>query len=206
MPALAITDHNCLTGAIRFYDKAKNLGIKPIIGAEVAVEGGYHLTLLCKDLKGYSNLCRLLTEAHLSNKGGDPQVTGGMLRKYGSGLIALSGCRKGEIPTLVGKGKAEPARKAAHFYREVFGGDFFIELVHYPSREGVRNIYRLAGFAGEEHLPTVATNNVHYAETEEYAIKELLNAVDRNIPVYRLKDHRTVEQYLKSQDEMASLF
>jgi len=68
MPAMALTDHNRLTGAIRFYEKAISLGIKPITGAEVDMEGSYHLTLLCKDLNGYTNLCRLLTEAHLSNR------------------------------------------------------------------------------------------------------------------------------------------
>jgi len=206
MPALALTDHNRLTGAIRFYEKARNMGIKPIIGAEVTVEGEYHLTLLCKDIKGYSSLCRLLTEAHLSNKGRNPQVAKSMLQKHSSGLIALSGCSKGEIPTLIRKGKIELARKTAHIYREVFGDDFFIELIHYPSRKGMPDSYRLAHFAREECLPVVATNNVHYAEMEEYTIKELLNAIDQNIPVYRLKDYRTVEQYLKSQDEMISLF
>ena len=82
MPALALTDHNRLTGAIRFYEKAKNLGIKPIIGAEIDLEGGYHLTLLCKDRRGYSNLCRLLTGAQLSNQHGKPQATKAMLQKY----------------------------------------------------------------------------------------------------------------------------
>ena len=196
MPALALTDHNRLTGAIRFYEKAKNSGVKPIIGAEVTIEGGYHLTLLCKDIKGYSNLCRLLTEAHLSNRGRSPQATKDALQKYGSGLIALSGCSKGEIPTLVRKGKIELARKTTRFYREAFGDDFFIELIHYPSRKVIGDSYRLANLARGEGLPVVATNNVHYAETEEYAIKELLNAIDRNIPVCRLEDHRTVEQYL----------
>jgi len=192
MPALALTDHNRLTGAVRFYEKAKSLGIKPIIGAEITLEGGYHLTLLCKDIFGYSNLCRLLTEAHLSNKGGSPQVTKSMLSKHSSGLIALSGCSKGEIPTLIGEGKTELAREMAYFYREVFRDDFFIELIHYPSRKAMGDSYRLANFANEHSIPVVATNNVHYAETEEYAIKELLNAIDQNIPVSQLKDDRTV--------------
>ena len=75
MPAIALTDHNRLTGAIRFYEKAQAMGIKPIIGAEVDIEGGYHLTLLCKDSRGYSSLCRLLTEAHLSNQDRPPAAT-----------------------------------------------------------------------------------------------------------------------------------
>ena len=81
MPALAITDHNRLTGAVRFYERARALGVKPIIGAEIDLEGGYHLTLLCKSRQGYSNLCRLLTEAHLSNRDRQPQATREMLQR-----------------------------------------------------------------------------------------------------------------------------
>jgi error-prone DNA polymerase len=206
MPALALTDYNRLTGAVKFYEKARALGIKPIIGAEIDFDGGYHLTLLCTDMKGYSNLCRLLTEAHLSNRHRQPAVTREMLSKLHGGLIALSGCSRGEIPSLIGKGKDEQAKETAHFYREVFGDDFFMELIHYPSREAMSSSRRLAYFAGEEGIPLVATNNVHYAEMEEYRVKELLNAIDRNIPVSQLDGYRTVEQYIKSAEEMTELF
>ena len=206
MPALAITDHNRLSGAIRFYERARALGVKPIIGAEVDLEGGYHLTLLCKNRQGYSNLCRLLTEAHLSNRGRQPQATREMLQRLSSGLIALSGCSRGELPTWLERRNVGRAREAACFYREVFGEDFFVELIRYPSREGMVASYRLATFAVEENLPVVATNNVHYAEMEEYAVKELLSAIGRNVPVSELGCYRTVEQYLKSPQEMASLF
>jgi error-prone DNA polymerase len=206
MPALALTDHNRLTGAIRFYSKARAAGIKPILGAEVDLAGGYHLTLLCKNAGGYSNLCRLITKAHLSNRDRKPGATREMLRNYSSGLMALSGCSKGEIPALVAQGKHDKAEEAACFYREVFGKDFFIELIRYPSREGISDSYRLASFAQEDNLPIVATNNVHYAEIKEYRIKELLNAIDRIIPASQLEGYRTVEQYLKSQQKMMKLF
>jgi len=206
MPALAITDHNRLTGAIRFYEKARAFGIKPIIGVEVDLEGGYHLTLLCKDKEGYTSLCRLLTEAHLSNKGTQPLVTREMLSKFNKGLIALSGCGKGELPSLIRQGRVKEAQNAVHSYREIFKDDFFIELIRYPSRNGTSDSYRLANFAKEEGIPVVATNNVHYAEVREYKVKELLNAIDQNIPVSQLKNYRTVEQYLKSQKEMMKLF
>ncbi len=206
MSALALTDHNRLSGAIRFHERARALGVKPIIGAEVDLEGGYHLTLLCKNRQGYSNLCRLLTEAHLSNRGRQPQATREMLQRLSSGLIALSGCSRGELPTWLERRNVGRAREAACFYREVFGEDFFVELIRYPSREGMVASYRLATFAVEENLPVVATNNVHYAEMEEYAVKELLSAIGRNVPVSKLGCYRTVEQYLKSPQEMASLF
>ena len=206
MPALALTDHNRLTGAIRFYDKAKAVGIKPIVGAEIDLEGGHHLTLLCKNTKGYSNLCRVLTQAHLSNRDRKPKATREMLRNHSIGLIALSGCSKGEMLTLLSKGKRENVREATCFYREVFGKDFFIELTRYPSREGFSDSYQLASFATEESLPIVATNDVHYAELKGYRIKELLNAIDQNTPVSHLNGYRTAEQYLKSQKEMMKLF
>ncbi len=206
MPAIALTDHNRLTGAVRFYEKARATGIKPIIGAEVSTEGGSHLTLLGKDKQGYSNLCRLLSEAHLANRGKEPKATREMLGRFNAGLVALSGCSNGEIPLLVSQGETAEAKEVGHFYREIFGEDFFIELIRYPSREGMRESYRLAGFAKEEGIPVVATNNVHYAEAEDYRIKELLNAIDRNIPVSQLQGYRTVEQYLKSPKEMAGLF
>ncbi len=206
MTALALTDHNRLTGAIRFYDKARAMGIEPIIGAEVDLIGGHHLTLLCKNAEGYSNLCRLLTQAHLANRDRRPKATREMLLNYSGGLIALSGCDKGEIPALLNKGKLGKAKESARFYREVFGNEFFIELIRYPSREGFSSSRQLISFSEEDGLPVVATNNVHYAEPEGYRIKELLNAIDQNTPVSKLKGYRTVEQYLKSQNEMIRLF
>jgi error-prone DNA polymerase len=206
MPAIALTDHNRLTGAIRFYDKARAVGIKPIIGAEIGLECGYHLTLLCKNAEGYSSLCRLLTQSHLSNRDRKPKASREMLLSNCNGLIALSGCSKGEIPTLLGSGKRCKAREVACFYREVFGEDFFVELMRYPSREGFCYSRQLASFAKEENIPVVATNNVHYVEMNGYKTKELLNAIDQNIPVSQLHNHRTVEQYLKSQKEMIRLF
>ncbi len=206
MSALALTDHNRLTGAIRFYEKALALGIKPIIGAEIDLEGGYHLTLLCKDRQGYSSLCRLLTEAHLSNRQRQPRVTKEMLSGSGDGLIALSGCSRGDLPALLAEGETGKAGEAAQFYRKVFGDDFFIELIRCPSKDGMADSYRLAAFAGEQGIPVVATNNVHYAGMKEYKIKELLNAIYRNVPVSQLEVCRTVEQYLKSREEMIKLF
>jgi error-prone DNA polymerase len=206
MPAMALTDHNGLTGAIRFYEKATALGIKPIIGAEVDMEEGHHLTLLCKDKNGYSNLCRLLTAAHLSNRDHKPEATKEILQKFSDSLIILSGCSKGEIPQLINQGKGEEAKRVADYYRSVFGDDFFVELINYPSRKGVIDSYRLADFARRERIPVVATNNVHYVGMKGYAVKEMLNAIDQNIPVSELKGCRTVEQYLKSSSEMEELF
>lgn len=206
MPALALTDHNRLTGAIRFYDLSRKTGIKPIIGAEIDMEGGYHLTLLCKDMAGYSSLCRLLTAMHCSKRGAAASATRDMLYRYHQGLIALSGCYLGEIPFLLSKNEPERAARAAGFYREVFGDDFFIELTRYPSMDGTPLCYMLSSFAREQDIPAVATNNIHYLEMKNYRIRELLNAIGLIIPVGQLPGPRTVEQYFKSSAEMERLF
>jgi error-prone DNA polymerase len=206
MSALALTDHNRLTGAIRFYDAAKKLGIKPIIGAEINIEGGYHLTLLCKDMPGYSNLCRLLTAMHCSKSPDRPAATRSMLDSYHEGLIALSGCRLGEVPQLLIKGEPLGAARAAGFYREIFRHDFFIELIRHPSRRGAPTCYLLSSFAQEHGIPVVATNNVHHLGMRDYRIHELLNAIRLIVPVTQLPGPRTVEQYFKSPAEMERLF
>jgi len=206
MPALALTDHNRLTGAIRFYEKARKAGIKPIIGAEINCNGNFHLTLLCKNKEGYSNLCRLITEAHLSNRGKPPFVSKASLSELSGGLIALSGCHKGELYSFVRNGQIKEAKEVADFYKEVFGRDFYVELIRHPCREGMPATYQLAELTKEIGLPIVATNNVHYCEVGEYEIKEMLNAIDENIPVSQLTGFRTVEQYLKSTQEMERLF
>jgi len=148
----------------------------------------------------------LLTEAHLTNKGKKPAATRDMLAKYHDGLIALSGCSRGELSVLIAKGKIDLAKEAAGFYREIYGTDFFIELIRHPSSEALSDSYRLNSFAQEKNIPVVATNNVHYSEMEEYKIKELLNAIGQNTPVSQLSGYRTVEQYLKSPKEMMRLF
>ena len=191
MTAMALTDHNRLTGAIRFYEKARALGIKPIIGVEITLENDYHLTLLCKNRQGYSSLCRLITESHLSNKISETNATKEMIARFNEGLIALSGCDKGELPNLLKNGKIEQAKNASDFYRKIYGDDFFIELIRYPQREYAPDSYLLTDFAREESIPIVATNNVHYADMAQYRIKELLNAIDNNTPVSQLQGYRT---------------
>ncbi len=206
MPALALTDHNRLTGAIRFYDAAKKSGVKPIIGAEVDMEGGFHLTLLCRDMAGYSNLCRLLTAMHCGKRGAGPAATRSLLAAHHGGLIALSGCRLGEIPSLLCKGDRRGAELAAGFYREVFGEDFFVELARHPAREGTPQSFLLADFARSRDIPAVATNNVHHITLRDYRVRELLKAIGLIVPVAHLPGPRTVEQYFKSPAEMQRLF
>ena len=129
MPSLAVTDHDGLYGAIRFYKAAKEQGIKPIIGAELTLDGGYHLTLLAKNNLGYSNLCHLITRAQLDHSKGNPTIDFTTLANYASDIVCLSGCSKGEIPGLLLAGKKEQVQAATREYLEIFGRDnFFVEL------------------------------------------------------------------------------
>jgi error-prone DNA polymerase len=127
LPALALTDHDNVSAAVRFARAAGEAGIKPIQGAEVTLEGGRHLVLLAQDPRGYANLCRLLTRAHLANPRGRPRCARGDLEAYGGGLIALSGCRRGEVPSLILARRYEEAGRAARRYQSLFGDRFYLE-------------------------------------------------------------------------------
>ncbi|MEE8210106.1 MAG: PHP domain-containing protein, partial [bacterium] len=96
--ALALTDHDGLHGAMEFAQCARAWGLRPITGAEVTLADGHHLTLLCETQRGYANLCRLLTHAHLDHERGDPRVEPDLLSRHTEGIIDLSGCRKCEVP------------------------------------------------------------------------------------------------------------
>ena len=136
MKAVALTDHDGLYGAVQFYKKAKNAGIKPIIGCEIRVKDNqksnqvYHFILLVKDKEGYSNLCQIITRAHLSDSAGSiPAIEKEILARYSKGIIGLSGCDKGEIPSLLLQKKIEQAEKVACWYQQVFGKEnFYLEL------------------------------------------------------------------------------
>ena len=97
---LAITDHDNLCGAMRFAQLAKSLEMRTITGAEITLEGGYHLTLIAKNREGYKNLCRLLTTAHNTGERNDPQLPPSSIPEHAAGLIALSGCPKGELSLM----------------------------------------------------------------------------------------------------------
>src|SRR5581483_8563832 len=130
-PALALTDHDGVYGSMLFSKEANDIGFKAISGAEVTLANGHHLTLLAKDHKGWSNLCQLLTHAYTGHGTKDePRIEIEQLtRQRTEGLIALSGCKKGEVPSLVQAGKEQEARKAAAMYRDCFGAEnFYLEL------------------------------------------------------------------------------
>jgi len=208
MSALAITDHDGLYGAVPFYRSAKKAGIKPIIGAEVTLERGHHLTLLARDSRGYSNLCRLITRAQLEHRKGNPLLSEAALALHSEGLVCLSGCRRGKIPTLLAGGKRDEAIAAAKNYLEIFGDSFFIELQNslYPGDGCLyRELIELAQALG---IRCVATNNVHYARKEGHQLQDVLVCIKNRTTLDRSSNLRRLnaEFYLKSEAEMQELF
>ncbi|HUW64161.1 MAG TPA: DNA polymerase III subunit alpha [Spirochaetia bacterium] len=204
MSALALTDHNNVSAAVRFARLAGQAGIKPIQGAEVST-GGHHLTLLARDARGYANLCGLLTRAHLDHPRGQPQSDWHHLTAYHAGIIALSGCRKGEIPSLILRRRYTQAAEAAKRYRDLWGKDFYLELPE-TLLPGSRFLnHRLVELGQTLGIPVVATNNVHYARPQDFPVHDLLTCVRLKVPVEEVHPARPLngENYLKSGAEMA---
>jgi len=203
MPALAITDHDGLYGAVRFYKAAREQGIKPIIGVEMALEDGYHITLLAKDKTGYSNLCRLISHSRKS------LLDWEALSNHSKGLICLSGCRKGEVSTYLLQNKQDETLRAAERYAALFGRDnFWIELQRHLLLGEARFCDKLVDLARQIGIGYVATNNVHYATPERYRLQDVLVCIKHRTTLDKSSGLRRPnhEYYLKSADEMTLLF
>ena len=192
MKALALTDHGNLYGAIEFYKKAKEAGIKPILGMETYVaprtrfdkenkiDDQYsHLTLLVKNNDGWQNLIKLSTYAHLEGFYYKPRIDKELLEKYHDGIIALSGCLGGKIPQLISNGKFSEAEKAAEEYKNIFGEkNFFLEIGHHPNIEESKKINEgLIELSEKTGIPLVATQDIHYAKSEDAEYHDILLAV-----------------------------
>ena len=161
--AVAVTDHGVMYGAVDFYKEAKNAGIKPIIGCEVYVarrtrfdreakldSHPYHLVLLCENNKGYENLIKLVSLSYTEGLYSKPRVDKELLRKYSEGLICLSACLSGEIPSKLLDNDYAGAEKAAEEYKEIFGeNNFFIEIQNHDIREQKIILPKLAKIARE---------------------------------------------------------
>ncbi len=190
MPALAITDHGVMYGAIEFYQKAKEANIKPIIGFEAyltplgrhqkikADEKKYHLTLLAKNFEGYQNLVKLCSLAHLEGFYYKPRIDDELLKKYHQGIICLSGCLQGEIPQLILAKKFDLAKKKILFYKEIFGDDFYLEIMPFGKiKDQIKVNQALIEISKELKVPLVATCDVHYLSPEDAQAHEVLLAI-----------------------------
>jgi error-prone DNA polymerase len=208
IPALALTDHDGLYGIIPFYKACLAAGLKPVIGAEMTLENGSHITLLAKNNKGYSNLCRLITRAQLEHRKGSPAIDKKDLARYSGDLICLSGCRKGEITTLIASERTEKAHEIAGGYIDIFGREnFYIELQNNLYPEDKRTCHALVELAGKLNLGYVATNNVHYATREGHRLHDVLTCVRNRTSLDKCAALRlNSEFHLKSSKEMTELF
>ena len=219
MPALAITDHGVLYGAVDFYTECQKVGIKPLIGCEIDLAQGsrferdradrppYHLTLLCKDNEGYKSLCRLVSDSY-SGTSDHPRCDMELLRKYSSGLVALSGCTNGEIPRLLSQNRYAEARAAALRYLDIYGDGFYLEIMnHGTDAEQLINM-NMRKLSAELGIPLCPTNDVHYIERSDHRIQRVLSCIKQN---KRFNDSDSVqlptdEYYLKDYNEMRRYF
>ena len=208
-PALALTDHDNLCGAMEFARSAHSLGVQPIIGAEVTLKGGHHLTLLAENRQGYSNLCRLLSAARMTTDRREPELDPRFLSDHAEGLILLSGCRKGKVPSLIQQGQQDKAEKIARRYVEWFGArNVYMELQQHLVHGDTERNRHLIDLARRLDVGVVATNNVHYHVRERHQLQDCLVSIKH---LNRLEEsHRqrraNSEFYLKSPREMAALF
>ena len=282
MPALAVTDHEGLYGAVRFYQACKAAGIKPIVGVELTVEpavgpggrvwepgadggppggasaahrrrpggrggarraapaaprvrraalapdgriahlkaaatvppsaarasgaGGYHLVLLAKDYAGWSNLCRIISAAHLEHPGEPPVARLATLAEHSGHLVALSGCRRGEVWSRLLAGDKAGARAAASVFHRIFGREYFIELQHELLPDSDVSLRALDLLAHELRIPTVATGDVHYTVKGDAGLHDVLAAEAANQPLPNPLGRKNAELYLKSPGQMRRLF
>ncbi|MFW6138414.1 MAG: DNA polymerase III subunit alpha [Spirochaetota bacterium] len=220
MPALAITDHGNMFGVLEFYKKAMAGGIKPIIGQEFYVapssmrkkdqkEKPYHLILLAKDEVGYKNLIQLSSRAYLEGFYYKPRIDKKLLREHYEGLVCMSACLAGEIPSLILKGEIEQAKKKVSQYLEIFGTeDYYLEVMDngIPEQQTVNR--ELISISRQMGLKVVATNDIHYLEQSDAAYHDCLLCIQTGKTIYqknRLK-FKTDQFYFKSPQQMLSSF
>ncbi len=223
MPAVAVTDHGNLFGAIEFYQKATAAGIKPIIGCEAylapksrfdresqfAHNEYYHLILLAANQTGYQNLLKLASKAYLEGFYYKPRVDKDLLAEHHEGLVALSGCLSGEVPSLIGKDRLEDAARVAAEYRDLFGKDnYFLEVQENGvpeqqiANQGLREIHKKLG------IPLVATNDCHYLKKTDAKVHDILLCLQTGKTVNEPNRLRfnTDQLYVKSTEEMLAAF
>ena len=234
MPAIACTDHGNMFGGIDFYTRAIKAGIKPILGSEIyftpgsrhdrrapknlktldsqdEVEGKHqihHLILLCKNLKGYHNLCKLLSKAYQEGFYYKPRADVDLLREYSEGLIATTACLKGEVGYNLFTGQDERAYQAAMKFREIFKDDFYLEIQENGIPEQADVNKKIIAFAKEQSISLVATNDCHYITRDDAAAQEVLMCIQTGKTLQDEKRMKlsTTEFYFKSAQEMREAF
>ena len=209
MSSLAITDHDGLIGAVEFWRAARERGIRPVIGAEVTLSHGSHLTLFAETQAGYANLSRLISVGQLAGTKGAPLLTIEDVARHAGGLLCLSGCRRGAVAQAVLAGDETRAVRAAGRLVEIFGrACCWIELQRHWLPDDDRLIAGLLTVGAAVGADVVATNNVHYVAPDGHRLHDVLTATRHNLPLVELGAHQrpNSEFYLKRAAEMAALF
>jgi len=222
MPALAITDHGNLFGAIAHYKACQKAGIKPLIGCEVyvAVEsrflrkaargsnsGSHHLVLLARNAAGYKNLIKLVSKGYLEGYYYNPRIDKELLRQHAEGLICMSACVSGEIPHLIHREGLAEAEKTAREFMELFGEDFYLEIQRHGMdlearvNDGLLRLHQKLG------VPLVATNDFHFLRAEDHAAHDALICIQTGKTIAEKNRLCYLDGlYMKSPEEMRRLF
>lgn len=235
MPAIACTDHGNMFGAIDFYTQAHAHGIKPLIGSEIYFTPGsrfekkiarrgkkqissqdevesrhqiYHLVLICKNLVGYQNLCKLISQAYLEGFYYKPRADIELLRQYSEGLVATTACLKGEVNYNIYNDNLEYAFGAVEKLREIYRDDFFLEIQNHGLAEQKIVSDVIVNFGREKSIPLVATNDCHYLTRQDAAAQEVLLCVQTGKTMSDEKRMKLTsdEFFFKSPEEMRSRF
>src|SRR5437867_1050251 len=223
MPALAVTDHGSMFGALEFYEAGRAAGIKPILGVEAYVAPGSrfdrtpgeseekyrHLTLLARSEEGYRNLLRLVTDAHLEGFWHRPRIDKELLAERSKGLIGLSGCLASETARLLLAGQEGKARAVVGTYRDILGPEgFYLEVQDHGLPEQARVNPMLVNLSKATGIPLAATNDIHYTERDHARPHDVLLCIQQQkvlTDTNRLK-FDTDEFFLKSSAEMRKVF
>jgi len=225
MPAIAMTDHGNLFGAVEFYRRASQAGVQPIIGCEMYVAprsrrdkggraddfesgGNYHLILLVMNEEGYRNLCRLVSLSYKEGFYYKPRIDKELLREFNSGLIALSGCLASEVNQAIAAGSLDRARAVLQEYREMFDGRYYVEVQDNRLPQQERANAALLELARELSLPVVATNDCHYLNQDDCHAHEILLCIQtgKTLSDPRRWKFETDQLYVKTPEEMAAAF
>jgi DNA polymerase III subunit alpha len=220
MPAVAMTDHGNLFGAVEFYNSAKDKGIHPVIGCEVYVsQQGHtsrsdtdrynHLVLLCQNQEGYRNLIKLVSTAFLEGFYYKPRIDKDLLAQHSNGLIALSACLRGDINETLLANRYEEAKRLAYTYADMFGKEnFFLEIQDHGLDQDKIVVPQVHRLSQETRIPLVATNDSHYMRKNDARAHEILLCIQTGKTMSDPQRMRFTqpEFYLKTRDEMLKLF
>jgi DNA polymerase III subunit alpha len=222
MPAIALTDHGVMYGAIELIKVCRTRNVKPIIGNEMYVINGdftqqkryqkFHQVILAKNTQGYRNLVKLTTVSHLEGFQGRgifarPCINKEYIEKYKEGLIITSGCLGGEVPQAIMAGRPDAARKVARWYKERFGEDYYLEIQDHGLKEDRVVNVEIVRIARELDIKIISTNDSHFVSCYDVEAHDALLCIQTGQLIREDKRMRySGNEYLKSAEEMAALF